>query len=173
MVAFPNNAAKDAWILRALAAGKIHVMPDGLIMRPGDLCMKEVTLSTHKKSGRVYFTLTFEGISKSVLANRVVGLALIPNPLNLPEVNHIDGVKAHNMRDNLEWSTKGDNEKHAHATGLKSSRGSANGNAKLTPADVQMIRQTPTASLSELAQRLSVSKKTVRDVRDRTSWDHI
>jgi DeoR/GlpR family transcriptional regulator of sugar metabolism len=36
-----------------------------------------------------------------------------------------------------------------------------------------MIRQTPTASLSELAQRLSVSKKTVRDVRDRTSWDHI
>ena len=165
--------SKDQFILRALAAGKIHVMPGGLIMRPGDLCMKEVTLSTHKKSGRVYFTLTFEGISKSVLANRVVGLALIPNPLNLPEVNHIDGIKAHNWESNLEWSTKADNEKHAHATGLKTSRGSSNGNAKLTAWNVQFIREHPAASLSELAQRFNCSRKTIRDVRTRKSWSHI
>lgn len=164
---------KDAFILRALAAGKIHVRPDGLIMRPGDMCLKEVKLSTHKKSGRIYFTLTFEGISKSVLANRVVGLALLPNPLNLPEVNHIDGDKSNNWVSNLEWSSKADNEKHAQRTGLKTSRGGSNGNAKLTAIDVQNIRAMPTASLIDLAQTYQVSKKTIRDVWSRKSWSHV
>ncbi len=164
---------KDAFIKRALAAGKIVVRPDGLIMRPGDMCLKEVKLSTHKKSGRIYFTLTFEGISKSVLANRVVGLALLPNPLNLPEVNHIDGNKANNWVSNLEWSSKGDNEKHAQRTGLKTSRGSSNGNAKLTAADVLSIRAQPTASLVDLAHSFKCSKKTIRDVQSRKSWSHV
>lgn len=164
---------KDAWILRAVDAGVIRVERDGRILRPGDYFLREIQLSTHKKTGRVYFQLSFEGLTKSVLVNRAVGLVYLPNPDNLPQVNHKDGVKANNHVDNLEWSSKADNEKHAFANGLKSNRGTANGNSKLTPADVQKIRQAPADTLIELAQNLSISMKTLRDVRERRTWRHL
>ena len=38
--------------------------------------------------------------------------------MNKPEVNHIDGNKRHNIRDNLEWSTTSENFFHADQIGL-------------------------------------------------------
>jgi hypothetical protein len=171
---------KDAWILRAVAAGALRIDRDGRALRPGKFCLKKIPLQTHKKTGRVYFNFTFEGITKSILINRAVGLVYLPNPLNLPQVNHIDGVKAHNWVEcekhpvgNLEWSSKSNNEKHAFGTGLKSNRGTSNGNSKLTPADIAKIREAPADNLAELAQSFDVSRKTISDIRARKTWSHV
>lgn len=55
-------------------------------------------------------------ISKSV--HRLVAETFIPNPLGLPQVNHIDGNKLNNNIHNLEWCTRSENMLHAHKHGL-------------------------------------------------------
>lgn len=56
---------------------------------------------------------------KTILVHILVARAFIPNPDNLPEVNHIDGNKANNNVVNLEWVTRSENAQHAIKTGLR------------------------------------------------------
>lgn len=50
--------------------------------------------------------------------HRLLAETYIPNPNNLPQVNHIDGIKTHTWLDNLEWATNSENTKHGFDNGL-------------------------------------------------------
>ena len=54
---------------------------------------------------------------KNVRKHRLIALAFIPNPDNLPEVNHKDCNTQHNWASNLEWCTRSDNVIHEFNTG--------------------------------------------------------
>lgn len=56
---------------------------------------------------------------KRYAIHRLVGLNFIENPLNKPEINHIDGNKENNRVENLEWCTRSENMKHSFANGLE------------------------------------------------------
>ena len=58
------------------------------------------------KSGYLSVELFDEnGKSKRLLIHRLVAMAYIPNPENLPQVNHIDENPLNNAVSNLEWCT--------------------------------------------------------------------
>lgn len=61
------------------------------------------------------------GKKKKVPVHRLVALAWHNNPLNKPEVNHIDGNKLNNKPSNLEWATGEENRTHAFINGLLAS----------------------------------------------------
>lgn len=57
-------------------------------------------------------------VKMSFKVHREVAKAFIPNPDNLPQVNHIDGNKSNNAVSNLEWVTNRENAHHAIENGL-------------------------------------------------------
>lgn len=60
-------------------------------------------LSIQKSKGYLRVQLWKNGSCKWFLIHRLVAEAFIPNPDNLPQVNHKDECKFNNNIDNLEW----------------------------------------------------------------------
>ena len=56
--------------------------------------------------GYLYVCLSKGGKQKFMSVHRLVAKAFIPNPLNLPVINHRDENPANNVVDNLEWCTQ-------------------------------------------------------------------
>lgn len=80
---------------------------------------KERILSiSDDSSGYKGVNLTKQTVIKRKQVHRLVAEAFIPNPTNLPVVNHLDGDKHNNCVSNLEWCTKKENTNHAIKTGL-------------------------------------------------------
>ena len=72
---------------------------------------------SHKGYLKVFLSKDSKKSSKTI--HRLVAEAFIPNLENKKTVNHIDGNKANNRVDNLEWLSNSENQKHAWRLGLK------------------------------------------------------
>lgn len=75
-------------------------------------------LNLNMRKGRAYITLCKCGLPYKCQVSRLVAQAFIPNPDNLPEVNHLTGDPACNYVEDMEWSTNLENIHHAYRTGL-------------------------------------------------------
>lgn len=66
----------------------------------------QVLKSATTQDGYLFVRLCKNGKAKTCRVNRLVAAAFIPNPNNLPEVNHRNEQKQDNRSSNLEWCTR-------------------------------------------------------------------
>ena len=76
---------------------------------------KNGSVKKYSLNPKGYPTVTFSinGKLKSFAIHTLVAKQFIPNPDNLPQVNHKDGNRANNNVDNLEWCTAQYNTRHS------------------------------------------------------------
>lgn len=108
--------------------------------------------------------------------HRLVAAAYLPNPDNLPQVNHIDGNKSNNSITNLEWCTIQHNNQHALATGLRvAAKGEDNSMAKLSEAEAIEIIHYLLEGLSniEIASIYELHDRYVSLIRGKKRWKYL
>ena len=78
---------------------------------------KEKILSPGKHKGYFYVSLYKNRKEKKYSIHRLVAQAFLPNPDNLPVVNHKDENKLNNNVENLEWCTQEYNVNYSSSNG--------------------------------------------------------
>lgn len=115
-----NNESDEKWGLIPFLDNKFEVSTLGRIRNK---LTGEVRATPVSKRGYPVFSARVNNKLKLVNVHKCVATVFIPNPDNLPQVNHIDGNKQNNCVDNLEWCTARENVIHARLTGLHKSDG--------------------------------------------------
>ena len=111
--------------------------------------------------------------TKSV--HRLVAEAFLPNYIEKPQVNHIDGDKTNNHASNLEMVTASENQIHAITTGLRPV-GEQRSWSKLSNEDVASIKLLILKggeSQTSIGRRFGVHHTTISDIKLGYKWSHI
>lgn len=78
---------------------------------------KNKILSSYShKNWYVNIRLCKNGVQYPFKVHRLVAISFLPNPLNLKDVNHKNGIKHDNRVENLEWCSRSENIKHSYRT---------------------------------------------------------
>ncbi len=143
----------------------LEVTKDGKVYLNG----VEKKQSNHTKG---YKRVTYN--KKTLFVHRLVAQKYIPNPNNLPEVNHINGIKDDNRIENLEWVTSKENMKHAKETGLWGQH--LFDKRKLTASDIITIRAKYIPrkyTYHKLAEEYNLNYKTIYNIVNKLSYKEI
>ena len=148
--------------------GLYHANEDGTIR---GLKLNRLLKPQFSENGYLHVTLSKNGKRVTRNVHRLIAETFIPNPLNLPQVNHINGDKTDCAVSNLEWSSAKDNTNHADNTGLRNIKGESHGMAKLSEAQVLEIRALQDKMLgTEIAKLYGVGKDCIYHIFRNTSW---
>lgn len=131
--------------------------------------------SLNKRTGYVYVTVTKDGKLRSFTVHRLVAKHFVPNPNNLPQVNHDDGNKLNNNDWNLKWCTRDENMDHASKNFL-CEHGENHHNSSLSNEQVLEIRDKYIPrkySQHRLAKEYGVSQNTIMNIVNKSTWVHI
>jgi hypothetical protein len=105
-----------------------------------------------------------DGKKPRFFIHRIVAECYIPNPHNLPQVNHKDGNKSNNAASNLEWCTSSENHRHSFANlGRKPTRvcGERSGAFKISLLKIEEARQRKSSGelIKNIAKDYGIHRK--------------
>ena len=118
-------------------------------------------LKQSSNKGYKHVSLTKEGKSTCFGVHRIVAITFIPNPENLPEVNHKDETHDNNCVENLEWCTKSYNRNYGtyKERMSKSVKEAGTHNKSVSAYDKKTLRFVKSYdSISEAEKELGLSR---------------
>ena len=125
------------------------------------------------QNGYKQVLLTKNGIGKPFTVQKLVAHTFILNLKDRTELNHINGIKSDNRVNNLEWSTRSENLKHAFKMGLIDNIGINNPSAKLNEFQVRVIKRCDDLSGAELGKIFGIDETQIYSIRVKRTWKHI
>jgi hypothetical protein len=143
-------------------------------VRRGKDFVREIILKQHVKR-YCFVVLSKDGFTTNKSVHRLVAIAFIPNPDNLPQVNHNnpEGDKTDNRSWMLNWTDHDGNNNHAMENDLKP-KGINHGRAKLTENDILRIREIGNSqTLEKTAELYNVQYACISKILARKTWKHL
>ena len=146
--------------------GKYTIYSDGKIWTNG-IRKKFIKITICKG----YPTVVIDG--KKATLHRLLALSFIPNPNNLPEINHLNGNKLDFSLSNLVWSSSSENTQHAFNTGLIP-KGEKHPNSILTKEQVYRIKyELKHLSKWKLAKMFNCSHTCIYRIKQGITWKDV
>lgn len=129
-------------------------------------------------SGYASFTAGKKGNRTRIRTHLIVARLFIPNPNNLPEIDHLDSNRMNPCITNLEWVTHEENISRAHNKGHYKNNivGEKNPKANLNEQQVLEIRNiydSNTMTQMEISKHFGIPYSTVHNIVTRQTWKHI
>lgn len=121
-----------------------------------------------------------DGTFETEKIHRLVAKEFIPNPDNLPEVNHKKGDRGDCRFWMIEWSTPSDNVKHAYRelgkrNMLSNQKGETHYATKLKVSDILKIRELYDAGIGKekIAKMFKQKPRNIYKIASRRTWEHV
>lgn len=145
------------------------VCENGDVFRKG----KQLKPQMKKRKGKdryYYLKLSKNNKIKCEYIHRMVAELYLPNPNELPEIDHIDGDRFNNHYNNLEWVSSKENHDRAIDKGLIES--------KLTADDVKWIKEhfvlgDRTYGTRALGRKFGVHNTLISDIIRGDAWKQV
>jgi hypothetical protein len=129
--------------------------------------------ATEDSCGYLQNTLVDDkGNRKTIKNHRLVALAFLPNPENLPDVNHKDFNRKNNNVSNLEWCTEKYNTEYTAKFNMDNN---SNSYMKLSPLSEEQVLLIPTLlnygfSVKLISKLYNVGHITIRNIITGKTW---
>ena len=144
--------------------GRVRTVSHKVLMTDGRVYTVNEKILTGDKSNNGYLAvhLWYKGKSKHLYIHRLVAETFIPNPNNLPCINHKDEDKTKNCVDNLEWCSYEYNANYGTRTQRIADRQKNNKRSKRVlqyDLDGNLIREWP--SLKEIWREMNYTRSII------------
>lgn len=172
-------------VYQAVRDGELEIDDEGRIWRVASRCgagkgRSVLVLVPRKRAehphpcGYWFIGRKSKGVTKQVLAHRLVWFHLYGEIPPLLTINHIDGIKTNNRPDNLELATHTEQALHAlHVIHTRvPTAGERSWTAKLTERDVESLRRRVAAGerQKDLAEEFGVDPSSISNAVHGKTW---
>jgi len=143
--------------------GRVRTMPE-----------KEKQIQVRPKTGYNTVNLFKKQKYRQLYVHRLVAEAFIPNPDNLPQVNHKDGDKSNNHVSNLEWCSALHNMRHSVDIGLRPLGKDVHNSILNEEIVVQILDLYDTKmKITKIAELVGYGLYVVKHVCYNETWKHV